>query len=431
MLECCYKICYNQTKPKEERYMVTFFIIIFVAIGISFICSVLEACLLSLSLADIARLSEKKPLAARIWKSFKEKVQAPIAVILIINTLSHTIGASLFGAKFSELFGAKWIMLFSLIFSFAMIQWSEILPKTLGVRYNKSIAGITALPLKYLIFLFTPFVKLVHLLNRPFEKRTDTDTQMSATEDISVLARFAAFNNMISKDQERILSQTMRLSGMKVKDAMVEREEIKYLSTEMSLMKALIEAHIHHHTMLPLIEKDDIDHVIGYVNFKDIVSALQVNPKDPSLKGIVRPVMQIREDKALSVLLNDLIKGYQHIAIVKDAKEKVVGLVTLEDVMELIMGDMQDEYDVSPTYFYQIAVNRFLAGGGLSLNKLEETLGIGLPDIDKTLSEWLLELFGRMPKVEEAIKHEGNIFITRKVRRSNIHEVIIETESKK
>ncbi len=409
--------------------MTIFFLIIFITMGISFMCSVIEACLLSLSLADIARISERNSLAAKIWKNFKENIQQPITVVLIINTLAHTIGASISGGKFDQLFGARWIILFSLLFSFTMIQWTEILPKTLGVRYNKKVAILAALPLKYLIYLFTPFVNLVQFINRPFERKKPKEAGMSAIDDISVLARFAAFDKIISKDQEKILSETLKLSGLKVGDVMVEKEEIKYLSTKMSLMEALIEAHIHHHTRLPLINGDDRDAIVGYVNFKDIVSVLQTNPKNPSLEGIVRPILEVREDEPLSVALNNLTRGYQHIAIVKDARGKVAGLVTLEDVIESIMGEIQDEYDLLPVYFYQIAANRFLAGGGVSLRSLREKAGLDLPDSHKTLNEWLMELFGRTPKVEEEISYKGNIFITRKVRRSNIHEVIIETKN--
>jgi len=311
-----------------------------------------------------------------------------------------------------------------------MIQWTEILPKTLGVKYNKHIAVAAAAPLKYLIMIFTPFVSLVQFLNRPFAKREQTDLETSAVEDISVLAKFAAMQQVISKDQEKILSQTINLPGIKVSDIMVEKGEIKFLSTGMSLMDALIEAHIHHHTRLPLIEGGNNDKVIGYVNFKDIVSALQTNPRDPSLRGICRPILEVRADEKVSVLLNKLTRGYQHIAVVRDARAKVAGLVTLEDVLESIVGEMDDEYDVLPTYFYQIAVNRYLAGGGISLKALREKAGIGLPDLDQTLNEWLMTSLGRMPKVEDKISHDGNTFITRKVRRSKIFEVIIETGNK-
>ncbi|OGW75718.1 MAG: hypothetical protein A2Z72_03355 [Omnitrophica bacterium RBG_13_46_9] len=406
--------------------MSTFWLIVSMALGVSFICSILEACVLSLSLADIARISEKRPLIAQTWRIFRENIQRPITVILIINTLAHTIGASLSGAKFDQLFGTKWVLAFSLAFSFVMIQWTEILPKTLGVKYNRHIATVAGLPLKYLIMIFTPFVNMVQFLNRPFAKEKEPTLKTSAVEDISVLARFAVLQKTISEDQERILSQTINLPRLKVSDIMMGKDEIKFLSTKMSLMDALIEAHIHHHTRLPLMEGDNNDKVIGYVNFKDIVSALQTNPKDPSLKGIARPILEVQGNERVSVLLNKLTRGYQHIAIVKDTDGKIAGLVTLEDVIESIVGEMHDEYDILPKYFYQIAANRYLAGGGISLKFLREKAGLELPDVEQTLNEWLLRFLGRMPKVEDKISHDGNTFITRKVRRSNIFEVIIE-----
>lgn len=397
-----------------------------ITMGISFLCSVLEACLLSISLTDIGRISEKKPLVARIWKGFKESIERPIAVILIINTLAHTIGASLSGAKFEELFGPKWIVLFSVIFSLTMIQWTEILPKTLGVRYNKAIAVIVALPLKYLIIAFTPFVKIVRFLNRPFEAGTEKKAEMSAADDISVLARFAGLNNIINKDQEMIVSQTVKLSELRARDAMVSREEMKCLSTKMSMMEALIEAHIHHHTRFPLIEGDDKGAVIGYVNFKDIVSALQVNPKDPSLRGICRPALEAKEDDPVSALLSRLRSSYQHIAIVRDHQGKVKGLITLEDVMEVLMGDIEDEYDLLPPHLYQIADDRYIAGGGIRLSELRKKTGRDLPESEKPLGAWLIELTGKTPKAEDKIRYKECLFIVRKVRRSRIHEVIIE-----
>jgi len=401
------------------------------ALGISFLCSILEACVLSLSLTDIARISEKRPSVAQTWRAFRENIQRPITVILIINTLAHTIGATLSGAKFDQIFGAKWVFVFSLAFSFAMIQWTEILPKTLGVKYNRHIAVAAALPLKFLVRLFTPFVNMVQFLNRPFANTKQPEFEASAADDITVLARFAALQKIISKDQERILSQAINLPRIRVRDLMVKKDEIKSLSAKMTLMEALLEAHIHHHTRFPLAEAGDIDKIVGYVNFKDIVSALQTNPKDPSLRGIRRPILEVREDEQAAVLLNKLMREYQHIAVVKGPDGKITGLVTLEDVIESIMGKMYDEYDVLPKYCYQIAENRFIAGGGVDFKVLREKTRLELPDTDKTLNEWLLEALGRAPKVEEKIPYGGNTFILRKVRRSNIFEVIIEVGADK
>lgn len=408
--------------------MTIFILTIIIALTISGVCSVLEACLLSLSSTDIANIAEKQPTIAKIWKRFKENIERPIAVILIINTLSHTIGAALSGAQFNRLFGSKGIAVFSLVFSFVMIQWTEILPKTLAVRYNRPIARFVAVPLKVLITLFTPIVMLIDLLNRPFLGSKPTKPELNAIHDISVLARFAALNNLLSKDQAEILNRTMNLSKMQVKDVMVERSEIKYLSTNMSLMDALIYAHIHHHTRLPLIEDDSLDHIVGYVNFKDIVSVLQINPANPSLKGISRPILPIYDDEPLSPLLNKLMKGSHHIAIVKSRQSGVVGVITLEDVIEAIIGEVNDEYDVLPQHCYQITGTRYVVGGGMTLQELEEKLHANFPESPLTLSEWLKGECHCIPKIEQRVTFHGIEFIIRKISRSSVHEVIIETQ---
>lgn len=410
--------------------MMVLAVTIFIAMGISFLCSISESCVLSLSLADVGRISEKKPLLGKIWRNFKEKIERPITVILIINTLSHTIGAALCGAQFEGIFGHKWIVMFSIIFSLAMIQWAEILPKTLGVRHGRGTAVMIAMPLKYLISIFTPFVNVVRFLNRPFERTKEKGIMgISPAEDISVLARFAALNNIINGEQEFILSQTVKLSDIKVKDVMVGRDDMKCLFTKMSMSEALIEAHIHHHTRFPLVDGDNRDAVLGYVNFKDIVSALQTNPGDPSLKGISRPILGTKESESVSALLGRIRKSYQHIAIVRNDEGVVTGLVTFEDIMEAFMGDIKDEYDLLPTYVYQIAGNRYIAGGGISLETLNSKIGMALPGINKTLNQWLIELSGEKPKVENRISYKDYIFILRKLRRTNIYEAIIEISS--
>lgn len=408
--------------------MTVFILSIIIALSVSFLCSVLEACLLSLSTTDIARMTQKNPVSAGIWKNFKDNIQRPIAVILIVNTFAHTIGASVAGAQFDALFGHKWIAVFSVLFSFAMIQWTEILPKTLGVRYNHTIATVVAVPLQFMVKLFTPVVYCIQLINRPFESKKGHFSKENPLEDINVLARFASLNKMISPDQEAVLSHTLELAKRKTHEIMVEKHDIKFLSTDMNLMQALIEAHIHHHTRLPLINGKNDDDVLGYVNFKDIVSALQTNPKDPTLKGICRPILEVRADDTLAMLLNKLTKSYQHIAVVKDTMSQTVGIVTLEDIIEAIVGDIHDEYDVLPTYFYQIADNRYIAGGGVLCEDIQTVFNTTLPDIKPVLSDWMLEKFAKIPKAEERLQTGELIFIVRKVSRSRIFEIVIEKD---
>ena len=406
--------------------MFLFLLTVVVAIILAFTCSLSEACLLSLSPIDIARISEKRPRTAEIWRGFKHNIQKPIAVILIINTLSETMGAAIAGGLFGGLFGSKLIMVFSVIFSFIVIQWCEILPKSLGVRFNKQVACLVARPLLLGVKVLGPVMIFIEWLNKPFLSSGMTKSGYDAIGDINVLARFASYNRLITTEQEGIVARSLKLSQTAVRDIMVARNEIKYLSTDMSLADALIAAHIHHHTRYILVNNGNLDDVLGYVNVKDIVSALQINPSDPSLKGIARPVLTVSAALLVPELLKELTRGYQHMAVVKNDHGKTAGLVTLEDVVEAIVGDLEDEYDVMPSHVIPISEIRFLAGGGVSLATLRAKTKFDLPELPANLNDWLCSLYQNLPPIERAIPFADLVFIVRKIRRSKIHEVMVE-----
>ena len=395
------------------------------ALIISAICSIMETCLLSLSTTDIAGLSVNKPYIADIWKRMKQNIQKPIAVILIVNTLAHTIGAAVSGAQFNALFGSKWIFVYSLAFSFVMIQWTEILPKSMAVAYNRLLAPIVARILQVAMRVFTPLLLLMEWLNSPFDRLIKTKKQPDALGDITMLARFASYQKLITREQENIVSRSIKLSNATVRDIMVPRDEIKYLTVGMSMADALIESHIHHHTRYLLIEGTELNNIIGFVNVKDIMSALQINPSDPSLKGIARPVFVVEATQTVPQLLKKLTRGYQHMAVVKNNKGKTVGVVTLEDVVEAIVGEIEDEYDVLPTYINRIAEGRFMAGGGATLQALKDQTGFGVPDGTTSLNEWLCGLMPGNPAIEMKIPYQDIVFTIRRTRRSRIYEVIV------
>ncbi len=403
---------------------------VFIAMSISFMCSILEACVLSVSSTDIAKMSEKSPLVGTAWRKFKENIQKPIAVILIINTFSHTIGAALSGSQAAQLFGPQWVGVYSIIFSIMMIQWTEILPKAIGVKYRNIIGKNIAIPLSLTIKAFTPALFIIQWMNKPFEgkKNAPQEGAVNALDDISVLARFASINKMISNEQRSIVEKGLNLSKSLVKDILIPWEEARLLHSKMTLGQALVESHVHHHTRFPLVDGDDKTKIMGYVNFKDIISALNLNPKDPTLKGICRPIIYVNDEESLSIVLQKFIRSYQHIAIVKDKGGKVVGMITLEDIIESIIGEINDEYDILPAYIYPITETRYVAGGGTSLNALKELeVFSDIPESKEQLNDWMMNIFGKIPAAEESFVRGKYKFIARKIRRSKIHEAIIES----
>ena len=151
--------------------MTLFVVSVSLALLISAICSLMEATLLSMTPSQVADLAHRQPKTGAIWQRFKANIQPPIAAILFLNTAAHTIGASVAGSQFDELYGDEWILAFSLVFTFVMLQFTEILPKTLGVRYNREIAHFIARPLNAMVVGMTPLLRVIHWINRPFEGR--------------------------------------------------------------------------------------------------------------------------------------------------------------------------------------------------------------------------------------------------------------------
>jgi putative hemolysin len=396
------------------------------SISISFLCSLSEACLLSLSLTDIARIQEKRPLVARIWTGFKKNIDRPIAVILIVNTFANVIGAQLAGVQLDQFVGPHYIFIFTILYSFVIVQIAEILPKTIGVKYNRALAKIIAVPLKGLIALFAPIVFVIQKINRLFSGRRPIEDQIDAVGEIAVLAHLAHSNALISKNQEHILKRALSISKLTVAEAMIKRSEMKCLSTGMSLSEALIESHLHHHTRFPLAEGGDLDRIIGYVNFKDIVTALRINPADPSLRGIVRPIISLGRAETISAALGKLTSGYQHIALVREEDGKVIGLITLENILESIVGDVNDEYDVLPSHCYKLSETRTLAGGGLRMSEFCQLLDLPIDNPAQTLSEWLLQRFARVPETDERLTFGGYEFQIHKASRGKVYEATVD-----
>ena len=250
----------------------------------------------------------------------------------------------------------------------------------------------------------------------------------AALKEVSTLLRLASLNGWRETERDRVFTRARELSGLKVKDVMVDGKAAKFLSTDMSLSQALVEAHLHHHTRFPLIRGQDPDEVIGYVNFKDIVSALQLNPADPTLAGICRPILAVEAGDSLSSLLDRLTREYQHIALVRNREKHVVGLATLEDALEAVLGGMGEKADRLPDYCYPIAEGRFVAGGGTGVQALRQKLNLNLPDLDGSLDAMLRQLCRGTPASEQRIQVMGITFTIRKMSAGRILEAVIDAQ---
>lgn len=395
------------------------------ALSVSFMCSLMEATLLSLGPGQIADITERKPAIGGIWQKFKANIERPIGVILIINTAAHTIGATVAGAEFDKMFGDKWLWAFSLVFTAVMVQFTEILPKTLGVRFNRPLAMSAAKPLDGAVRILSPFLKLIHWVNRPFQiKRDGTEAgQPTTVEEISALAGLARLSRQIGPRQERIIKGVSRLSELTVGQVMIPVEQVSFLSTAQTISEALIFAHMDTHTRFPICEDGDKNRIAGYVNFKEIVYFMRTNPNDPSLRGIVRPILFVEPGTPVPSLLEMFIERHGHMAIVRDGAGKVVGLVTMEDIVEEFVGDIQDEFDRLPRTMQVLSDGTWIISGGVQMNDVVGQTGLDVQPSPETLAAWLASRLGKTPVAGDVHREAGFEFTVRRTRRGKAYDV--------
>ena len=256
--------------------------------------------------------------------------------------------------------------------TYLSIVIGELVPKTIGMRNPEKIL-IRLFPIVNIFnLLFLPFVVLLSYTTKVIMRLIKMDIKSEENKDllkeIIGFTAIAARKNRISKTQQDIINNAVMINDKKVFEIMVEMKDVKSLYSAQSIAEAMIESHIHHHTRYPLFDEDKKE-IIGYVNFKDIMNALKISSGKPTLKAIARPIYSVLKDEMVRELLPKLIKNHQHISLVKDG-EKVVGIITLENLLETVVGKIEDEYDVAPNIFYAISDDRWLVGGGVVMKQI-------------------------------------------------------------
>jgi CBS domain containing-hemolysin-like protein len=397
-----------------------------IAATVSFLCSFTEAALLSLTPGQLADIEARRPnIGARV-RALKENIKKPIAVILMCNTSAATIGATVAGSQFAVVVGHDWIAVFSIAFTYMMFQFTEILPKTLGVQHNKSVMTCAAIPLSFLARALSPLVAFFHLVNRPFERRRPDKSTSEALDEITALVRAARVDRIIEDQQARIISVSVRLSKLTAAEVMIPVEQITFLSATQSLVDAMVTAHTDPHTRFPIIEGNDRNKVLGYVNFKEIVYRARTNPADPTLRGIIRPIYFVDPTQTCNRVLKAFVDEHVHMALVRAPDTgATLGLITLEDVVEELVGDIEDEFDRLPRMCQSLSGGVWIVGGGLPASELFTRAGFAPEQTTDNVSTWLLKRLGAMPHLGQVIQMGERDVTIRRLRRGKVFEILV------
>ncbi|WP_291322419.1 hemolysin family protein [Desulfonatronospira sp.] len=314
------------------------------AVIISAFCSIAEASLYSVPWSYIERLRKEKKKSGQLLYILRSRIDQPITAILTLNTLANTAGAAIAGAAAASVLGAHNLIYFSIVFTLTILIFSEIIPKTMGVAYNRSIAPRLAKPLVVLVWLLKPAIVVCRYLVGFIERKKPGPT--TSEEDLLAMISLTRRSGVIKPYEELTIQNILSLDKKMVKDIMTPRMVIFSLPARMSVSEARGYKTYWPHSRIPVYEGDDPEDVVGIVNRSQVLEALANDQDHIKLENLMRQVDFVVETMSLDRLLIKCLNARVHLFMVLDEYGGIAGLVTLEDVMEEILGkEIVDETD--------------------------------------------------------------------------------------
>ncbi len=381
---------------------------ILVVLVVSFMCSIFEAVLLSVRRSRIELMRRNGERAGELLARFKTNMDVPIAAILILNTAAHTIGASVAGASYTSVFDADTLWAFSLVFTLAVLLFTEIIPKTLGVNYAGTLAGPAAHGIYWLTIILKPLVVVSERISRSL--RRDIAAPITSSEEIRLLAFLGGNEGAVGRRTADMIVGATQLRHLRAADVMLPREEIQFLSMTMPRDEVIEYMRESGHSRFPLSTSEDLDDISGVVFAKEVLTWLLDHDDEViDWAALSHEALVIPDGSPLQQLLSTFQNTHRHLAIVVDEYGGVQGVATLEDVLEEIVGDIRDEHDLPADDFTVQPDGALVVRGSVDLRNLSARLGLPWdPDLEATTIGGLVtETLERIPQEGDAIRWSG------------------------
>ncbi|HMB89896.1 MAG TPA: hemolysin family protein [Rhodothermales bacterium] len=321
-------------------FLLVFYVLL--ALGVSFLCSIMEAVLLSVTPSFVAvKEQQDDPLAEQLRK-LKEDIDRPLAAILSLNTIAHTVGAAGAGAQAVAVFGDAFVGVISGVLTLLILVVSEIIPKTIGAVYWKQLTPAIVRILRPIIWLMWPLVKLAQGITYLMGEKKKSSVSRA---EIAAMAELGKRQGVFEAGESRILKNLFRFSSLRVRDVMTPRTVIFALPQEKTVGAVLEEHEAFRFSRIP-IYNENRDDVTGYILKDELFLRAAEDKHDLELKAMRRPILVVPDSLLLPDAFERMLEKTDHVALVVDEYGGTEGLVTLEDIVETLLGlEIVDEAD--------------------------------------------------------------------------------------
>jgi CBS domain containing-hemolysin-like protein len=322
----------------------------FIAVGVSFLCSILEAVLLSISSPYIEVVKSKNKKSGERLEKQKVNMDQSIGAILTLNTFAHTLGAAGVGAEAAKIFGHEYMFYISAILTILILVFSEIIPKTIGAYYWKPLAVLSSRIIQVLVFITYPLLVFMNKITMLIANKKNNDSSITK-EELEATVNMGEEAGILKQKDSLIIENILALNQIKIKDIYTPRK-VMFAIEKKELEKALAEKSFENidtnklkeYSRVPIYE-EHIDEIIGIILSKELFYEYIHNEKQ-DLNEIMKPVYKIHENIPVSKLLDLFIAKKEHMFVVVDQYDQTEGIVTLEDAIETLLGmEIVDEFD--------------------------------------------------------------------------------------
>lgn len=317
--------------------MILYFVL---AIGVSFLCSIMEAVLLTTPASYVNMKADRGDKFAKLFLKLKTNSEGPITAILTLNTIAHTIGSAGVGAEATEVFGKEYLGVISGILTFLILIFSEILPKNIGVYYWKKLISFSAVTIQIMNIISYPIVWISKYLTKLIAPKTKE--ACISREEVTTLVKMGEEEGVFKTSENRIINNLIHFEEKKVRDIMTPRTVVVSIDGNKSIKEFPIEET---YSRVPVYENSS-DNIVGYVLRSDILKCLAEDKFTKKISSIKRNIMMFTEVLAVPAALEKFLMEKEHIAVVINEYGTFEGVVTLEDVIETLLGEeILDEED--------------------------------------------------------------------------------------
>ncbi|RMF08591.1 MAG: HlyC/CorC family transporter [Candidatus Neomarinimicrobiota bacterium] len=315
----------------------------FLALGVSFICSLLESVLLTITPSYVSVVQKGNPKAGLLLDQLKSQINRPLAAILSLNTIANVVGAAGVGAKTLEVFGNEYLATASAILTLSILVLAEIVPKTLGAVYWKRLAIPAAYLIRVLIWLTYPLVLLSLGFSRLFKKRMGS--QSISREEVIAMAEMGETEGTIEEKESEIIENLFNLRNVSAEEVMTPRSVVFAVEASMTVGEVVNRFSPIAYSRIPVYQ-ENLDNVVGFIHRYDLVNAQAEDRFDIQVQELMEPIITVQQDRSVADILDDFVRNRQQIFMVTDEFGTVTGLITLEDAIETLLGvEIVDEHD--------------------------------------------------------------------------------------